>query len=240
MPKLLWRGPSVLDGKPLVVLAPSDPRSRNAKTGGMLQTYILREDIHPSFAVQNGEDFSICGDCRHRGNGLGSHRSCYVQVQNGPASLWKAYDRRRDLLAPMTESELLELGTEHLVRLGAYGDPAAAPPELWATLLQNAKGWTGYTHQWRTAPGLQQWCMASADSDEEARVAQALGWRTFRVKNDTDPATADEITCPASAEAGHKVQCAQCLACGGNNERNSSQIVINVHGVEWKKRAFAA
>jgi hypothetical protein len=38
-----------------------------------------------------------------------------------------------------------------------------------------------------------------------------------------------EAICPASAEAGHKLKCADCLACGGQNGRRGS-IVIQAHG----------
>ena len=68
-----------------------------------------------------------------------------------------------------------------MVRLGTYGDPAAVPASIWSDLVAYSDGHTGYTHQWRTSPGLRGLCMASVDSEEEAIEAWALGWRTFRV-----------------------------------------------------------
>lgn len=43
---ILYRGPSLLDGQPIVAIA--IVKSDNAKTGNMVQTYILREDIDPN------------------------------------------------------------------------------------------------------------------------------------------------------------------------------------------------
>ena len=43
---IIYRGPSLLDGKPIVVIAVGlNSSSKNRKTGNMLQTYILRDDI---------------------------------------------------------------------------------------------------------------------------------------------------------------------------------------------------
>jgi hypothetical protein len=65
---ILWRGPSLIDGEPIVAIAVGLANaSSNRKTGAMLQTYILREDISPVDAVRTGADESICGDCPHRG-----------------------------------------------------------------------------------------------------------------------------------------------------------------------------
>ena len=65
---LLYDGPSRLDRAPIIVLATGiDTPSKNQKTGPMVQTYILRKDISPSEAVRSGADYSICGNCIHRG-----------------------------------------------------------------------------------------------------------------------------------------------------------------------------
>ena len=61
---VLYRGPSRLDGAPIVVVATGLQRpSENEKTGPMVQTWILRSDEHPVSAVHSGADASICGDC---------------------------------------------------------------------------------------------------------------------------------------------------------------------------------
>lgn len=242
---VLWRGPSLLDGAPIVVIVSGlASGSSNSKTGAMLQTYILREDIAPTDAVRTGADASICGDCPHRGNGDGKGRTCYVNVGQGPLSTWRAFKRGRypdairfaNLYFAPDARGLLAYGTScigkgALVRLGTYGDPAAVPVHVWEAITKFATGHTGYTHQWRRAPHLAHLCMASADSVADAQDAHRAGWRTFRVAMPCDaPRMAGESICPASAEAGKKLTCAQCLACGGARDNRRGSIVIQAHG----------
>ena len=78
-------------------------------------------------------------------------------------------------------------------------------------------------------------CMASADTEQEAREAQTMGWRTFRVKEASAPKLAREVTCPASKEAGVKTSCEDCRACGGTSSKARAGIVINAHGTTAKR-----
>ena len=64
---VLYRGPSKIDGKPIVMIATGfKTGSGNVKTGAMIQTWILREDVEPHTAQKTGDDESICGNCPHR------------------------------------------------------------------------------------------------------------------------------------------------------------------------------
>jgi hypothetical protein len=226
----LWRGASLLDGAPIVVIATGlAAGSRNSKTGNMVQTYIMRADAMPTDAIKSGQDSSICGDCIHRGDGTGKARTCYVNVGQGPLTVWKAWGRGV-YPAAVTAAAVEQAGARRVVRLGTYGDPAAVPAAIWHALTRYAIGHTGYTHQWRKAPQLRTLCMASADNVADASEAHAIGWRTFRVALPCDAPRIDkESICPASAEAGKKLQCAYCLACSGANGRRGS-IVIQAHG----------
>jgi hypothetical protein len=246
---VLWRGASLIDGAPIVVIATGlASGSSNRNTGAMVQTYILRADVSPTDAVRTGADVSICGKCPHRGKAIdspvlyqeagmradGPHtaRTCYVNVGQGPLGVWRAWKRGRypdySELGPYRAI----VGQGRLVRLGTYGDPAAVPVQVWQHVLIGATGHTGYTHNWkRCDPALRMLCMASADTIEEAQAAQALGWRTFRVSMrcaDSAPLR-NESVCPASKEAGKKLQCAQYLACAGADGRKGS-ITIQGHG----------
>ena len=58
---IIYKGPSLLDGAPIVVIATYS--NRNTKTGHVVQTYILRADINPLEASKTGADVSICGNC---------------------------------------------------------------------------------------------------------------------------------------------------------------------------------
>jgi hypothetical protein len=225
---VLWSGPSLLDGAPIVVIAIGlAAGSSNRKTGDMLQTYILRADISPQAAINCNGDISICGDCPHRGNrSQGVGRTCYVNIGQGPTVVYKTYQRGGYSVA----TDVAACGAGRIVRLGTYGDPAAVPVAVWDALVSNAIAHTGYTHQWKAGKALQHLCMASADSSKEASVAHVAGWRTFRVAM---PGHIDrlpsEAICPASEEAGRKLTCDTCRACSGANGRRGS-IVIRAHG----------
>ncbi len=67
---VLYDGPSLIDGAPILAIVTGTSKasvSGNVKTGPMLQTWILRKDVSPQAAVDQGLDGSICGDCMHRG-----------------------------------------------------------------------------------------------------------------------------------------------------------------------------
>ena len=238
---ILWEGKSRLDGKPIVVIA--TPESSNRKTGDLIQTWILRQDIHPVEASQSGEDYSICGNCPHRGTpgivkgkptAIG--RSCYVILAFGVSQVWQAYKRGNYPVA--TPDMLKRLCRGKIIRIGAYGDPVAVPIEVWHNILQYGTGHTGYTHQWRNAePTYAELCMASVDSPVEQIEANALGWKTFRVKLADQSINSDEMVCPASKESTEQriltgkpatITCEQCKACRGNSAHNN--IVIDGHG----------
>jgi hypothetical protein len=241
MPKLsqsavIYRGPSLLDGKPIVVIAIIS--GRNKKTGRVVQTYIMREDLDPRLASKTGEDFSICGACPHRGvptldpdKAQAENRSCYVLLGQGPLTAYRAL--LAGLYPTVTSAEgIAAIGAGLMVRLGTYGDPAAAPAYVWQALLSRASGHTAYSHQSGQAgaafdPALM---MQSADSLAEAESAWSKGHRTFRiVKTVADIVKGKEILCPASAEAGKKTQCAACGLCGGASIKAKS-IAIPAHG----------
>lgn len=227
-----------MDGYPIVVIATgvSGKRSRNRKTGKMVQIYVLRRDMNPIKAIRTGADYSICGDCVHRGGEGGKGRTCYVDVGRSVFAVWRAYaSGRYDRVTPLVAQREFAGG---LLRIGAYGDPAAVPWELWAVLTAKAKGWTGYTHQWkRTDDVYQRYLMASVDTPDEATHAQSLGWRTFRVGLNK---FADEISCPASEEAGKKKQCADCLLCMGTTRTTSKNVTIQPHGRGAKRLKVVA
>ena len=62
---ILYEGPSLIDGQPIVAIATYS--DKNTKTGLMVQTYILCQNIDPRDANKTGADFSICGKCPLKG-----------------------------------------------------------------------------------------------------------------------------------------------------------------------------
>ena len=243
---LIWEGPSVIDGSPIIVLATGVPtaaqrkrgaRSANVKTGDMVQTYILRADINPVAALAYGADVSICGVCPHKSRAAGGSGACYVNVGQGPRSAWVAHQHTGS--TPYDPERLRGLK----IRFGSYGDPAAVPSYVWQELAALADGVTGYTHQWHANRlldaglsadaadiKLSQWCMASADTADEGRMARRLGYRSFIVRSPSDPKPAGSVVCPASVEAGKRTVCATCMACGGTGNGRRHDVTIIAHG----------
>lgn len=237
---VIYEGPSKLDGAPIVVIVTGlKNSSTNSKTGGVVQSYIIRSDIAPQQAINTGADASVCGACPHRGDGTGKGRSCYVVIFQGPRGVYEAY--KRGSYARATPEQAAELCRDRMVRLGAYGDPCAAPIFIWQRLLAHAKGHLGYTHQWKTiAPQWAKLVMASADSVDDMKAAHAKGYRTFRVTPVGEgPLKGLEILCPASEEAGRKTTCEACRACMGTTGKAKVSIQIPAHGIGKKHVALA-
>ena len=85
---IIYQGQSLIDNKDIVVIYFNG--SKNKKTGNMAQTYIIRSDIDPLLASKTGADYSICGNCKHRGTPTNEpdrkqakDRTCYVKLYQG-------------------------------------------------------------------------------------------------------------------------------------------------------------
>jgi hypothetical protein len=235
---VLYRGPSMIDGQPIVCIATGlETGGSNSKTGSMIQIYIIRADKNPLRASQTGDDVSICGSCIHRGRIISNsktgelknvERSCYVTLMHGPRVIWDGF--QRGIYPDVTPAKARKLLARRRVRIGAYGDPGAVPVSIWKVALTLVDELTGYTHLWRTYPELADFCMASCDSEADRVMAKALGFRTYRVRPKGQPKMDGEGHCPAGAEMGKAVQCAYCLLCGGHRSNAKADITIEAHG----------
>lgn len=218
----------MLTGDPIVAVVNGIRlKSANPKTGPMVQTYIIRADMPPNEAVATGDDAAICGDCPLRSADGRYGRACYVTWWFAPMNVYRALDH-----TPFLEpAELAPVLAGKHVRVGSYGDPAAVPFEVWDRALAEIAGWTAYTHQWRRCdPRLRDLLMASVETEAGAAEAQALGWRTFRVRQSRLSAVLPgEVVCPASDEAGHRATCQTCELCRGACNPAKS-VVIVTHG----------
>lgn len=233
---IVWEGPSAHDGAPIVVIVTGlRGASTNRKTGDMLQTWIMRADVDPITALATDSDASICGACPLRGilsDGKRKGRACYVNVGQAPLSVWRAFDRGSyPRMSPETVARLI---TGRAIRLGAYGDPAMVPVDVWQTLITGARTWTGYTHQWRARPEYRGILMASADTVADRRDARAEGWRAFYVvPAQTDiRAIGGAMECAATRDRA-PLQCADCGACAGTRNGATTgavDVVIRAHG----------
>jgi hypothetical protein len=230
---IVWRGPSNFDGKPIVAIVTGlHGNNKNPKTGKRLaQLWILRSDVSPLAAIKTGADRSICGDCKHRGNGTGKGRSCYVAVKNAPRSIAKVF-HEGGYLAIRPSDVATYLASKNMgIRIGAYGDGAALPAHIIADLTHGIFH-TGYTHAWKERADLRHWLMASVDTPSEYSEAKAAGWRTFRVRTAGENLDSEEIACPASDEAGKRTTCDRCGLCDGSRPDDQRRsIAIIAHGI---------
>lgn len=247
---IFYRGPSLLTGDPIIgAMSGLEGGSINAKTGPMAQAWILRSDMPPMDAKRANVDDAICGDCKLRGRD-GRDSGCYVAPWRGPYQVYRNLENYHEATWP----ELHALLEGRSIRLGAYGDPAAIPFEVWRSLLTTAAGWVGYTHAFKYCDQrLRTIAMASVDTVEEFYQARALGWRTFRIRLSTDdlPLTGSypaievgqsrsvplEFVCPASDEANHRSTCQACQLCRGTSSP-ARNVVIVAHGKPSSLRAF--
>jgi hypothetical protein len=219
---IIYEGKSELNGGNIVAIVTMS--SKNIKTGNMASMWILNADIPPTKASKQGEDASVCGDCKHRAVNNGA---CYVTLHHAPLQVYKSYKRGNYPIAnDMTIFEGMK------VRFGAYGDPSAIPTQILASIKAVVKNNTSYTHQWKQGNKiLKQVSMASVDSIAEQKQAVSEGWRTFRVTSDLSDKLPNEIVCPNTTKA---IQCADCGLCSGTSTR-ARNIVIEVHGAKKKK-----
>jgi len=232
---IIYSGPSLIDGKPIVVVAII--KSSNQKTSDMVQTYILRSDVDPLTASRTGEDYSICGNCTHRGEPTNDaskkqaqERSCYVTLCRGPLQVFKAF--KRGAYPTASPEEIKRIGADRMVRLGTYGDPLACPQSVWDTVISDSLGHTGYSHQFGLVQGDYSKVMISADSKTEAYQHHENNRRTFRVipvstwvDQGKSALLNSEILCPASKEMDYRTTCDKCKLCSGGTVGKSIAIV---------------
>lgn len=219
----------VYQEKDFVVL--STQNSKNPKTGDMVQLYILLKDIAPHEAFKaaknnlESEQSKVCSQCPHLIDG-----SCYVLWFQGPLSTWKKYKRGGH------DNCKLSLNGKN-IRFGAAGNPTKIPVSKVETIAKQAYQWTGYAHDWLTCdPEYKRFFMASCDNVEEAKAAQTLGWRTFRVRKPGDTSLLpNEIVCPATQEKWDgepKTDCAKCGLCSGISGKGKCSVVVDAHGAK--------
>lgn len=223
---ILWEGASPQDGQPIAAIVTGLKRpSTNAKTGDMLQLWIIRTDIAPHEAVKTGQDLSVCGHCIHR-RGHGSKGDCYVIPHQAPLAVFKNYTAGK---YPRIESaDEMAIFDGMVMRFGSYGDPAFIPAQILQDLSRRLAGHTGYTHQAfnkaideRKLSILRGLIHASADSKAHAQKLKKAGWRVFETRYDTKDTTG---TLCAAERSG--LSCLLCQECNGQGQ----DVYIVAHG----------
>jgi len=230
---ILWEGVSQIDGVTPVVCIVTGIRkaSANGKTGDLMQTWILMQDVNPAQAVRERSEGGVCGDCVHRPQADGK-RSCYVNMRT-PGSVWRSYKAGNYARLDPQYWSLLGHVREAGIRFGAYGDPGAVPVNVWQSLKSIARFTTGYTHTWRySVSTYADVTMASCETLDDLRHAESLGYKAFLVVKAgeaKDTIGAGMARCPSDPSlVGVHVPCSQCQGCSGATSRRHR--VIEVHG----------
>jgi hypothetical protein len=209
----------------ITVVTGFEQPSRNMKTGPMLQFWTIRDDMNPIEASVSGADEDICGTCPLRGV-AGKQRACYVNLSRAPYQVYKGLANSKPL-------DFKKLYNQDL-RFGAYGDPAFISLHLMADAAKRSRMWTGYTHQWRTCdPDYRRFLMASVETEQEYHLAKEQGWRTFRVRRESDSILPRETMCPASDEAGKRLNCRTCGRCNGMSSKRDITIIGHGQGKKY-------
>lgn len=234
MSKVIW-----LDGDNVFVVSKSKTTNKKISNGSALvQTYTFSKEqwllatTSKGFGMKSffALDSSNCLDCPYSGNqGKGG---CYTHKFNqyvGFLSMLRSI--KASDLTQLTDSkvqEILSLSRDSYVRFGTYGEPSLMPISLVRTMTLVAKSWTGYTHQWNKlwALGYNQYFMASTHNQAESDRARSKNYRSFV---STTTGTEDAVTCPASAEAGYKSNCASCGLCSGMTGKGKKDVKILEH-----------
>ena len=252
---IVYQGPSALDPSTEIVVIVNRLKGdcTNEKTGHMAQSFILRTDMKPNEAVKKKLDVAVCGECPYA-HGAG----CYVSMKM-VCSVYNAF--KRGSYGTATPADIGTLMAKRVkqgiidgFRSGTYGDPAAAPFEVWEAMIspvRQAGGRTsGYTHQWaeryaymgRTAdPRFRTLMMASTHGPIDTLLAQADGWRAFASFNSlAELEDADVALCPATKEAGFRRTCGSCgkqSACNGRRDEDDRRVsmAVVIHGTQYVK-----
>jgi hypothetical protein len=220
---VLFRGtsPFVPAGSDAQFVAIMTFHSENRKTGDMAQIWLLAENESPLDARKLGLYRIVCGDCP-------VVSCCYVNLAHRPRTVYEGYQAGQypDYAPNLHEAAVVEKG----VRFGAYGDPVLLPLWLVQRLVRASGGrWTGYTHQWRRAEyqSFREFFMASVETEEDAALAESMGWRWYMVT--TKPSIQGAVMCPhQNTQLDRLVLCNTCWACNGAQRPVGARQRVNI------------
>jgi len=226
--RIIYQGPSMSERSRDIFVALS-PNSSNTKTGPMIQSWIMPDDMGIWDARRDGLDGSVCSGCTLRPSIARERRKldptaveCYVMTRTLAAVERARKARSYRILDPDKASNWLR---SRPVRLGSFGNPSAVPIKVWDGMTKNRR-WTGYDHDWRQSdPAYARYCMASVENANQRDEAKAKGYRTYRTRSKGTPLLAGEIDCPHESK---QVTCHDCGLCDGTQRGRHSSAVVDI------------
>lgn len=234
MEKIVW----LEDNNVFVVRKGKTSNKKITDGSALVQTYTFSKDQWLLATTRKGFgmteffklDASNCLDCPYSGNqGEGG---CYTHKFNqyiGFLSMLRSI--KASDLTPLDADKFLDIvsmSRDCYVRFGTYGEPSLLSFSLVKNMAYASKSWTGYTHQWKKVWALpySKYFMASTHNKEETYKAKQKNYRSFIAST---TGTEKAVTCPASAEAGYKSNCASCGLCSGTLGKGKKDIKILEH-----------
>jgi len=234
MDRIVW----LEDNNVFVVRKGKTSNKKISDGSALVQTYTFSKDQWLLASTSSGFgmkkffslDSSNCMDCPYSGNqGEGG---CYTHKFNqyvGFLSMLRSI--KASDLTPLDAEKFLDavsMCKDSYVRFGTYGEPSLLNFSLVKNMAYTSKSWTGYTHQWNKIWALpySKYFMASTHNKEETYRAKQKNYRSFIAST---TGTEEAVTCPASAEAGFKSNCASCGLCSGVLGKGKKDIKILEH-----------
>lgn len=226
------------ESRDLVAIATTD--TDNAKTGNMIQVWIMSKLVHPVESRRTGHDSTLqCQGCPYASN-----QGCYVSPL-ALMAIWRAYKSGSYSYLQLGSPEWNAFFDGASVRLGAYGNPSMLPLAMLDDITSRASMHTGYFHDWNIMPvelakSYGRFLMASCEPSNVS-YAQNLGLRTFTVVSETPSDRSVGIECLADSKG---LQCADCGLCDGTarsakRSKSLPSVWIKAHGYQVKKAALA-
>lgn len=203
----------------------------------IIQTYVFSKNQYEYVASGGGslKDFfavadSNCLDCPMR-----SYGKCYTHKFTQARgflsmlrSIAKDYNSFNDLptYSESIKREILDISRGKYIRFGTYGEPVLHGIDMVTDIVDNAKTWTGYTHQWITNRDFNKYFMASVHTDRMEQKARGQGWKSFITIKEK---VSGYVNCPASKESGFKSSCDKCGLCSGMKGKGKKSVFILEH-----------
>jgi hypothetical protein len=219
------------------VVAIATTGSSNAKTGPMIQIWLIDRNLHPVESIRTGKDASLqCSGCP-----FASGSGCYVSPLPLMA-IWRKFQRNEYPTLSFFSPEWEAFWKGKAVRFGAYGNPSLLPLPVVESIAKLAMRHTGYFHNWRElspeeAKAYGRFFMASCEP-WNVQKAYNLGLRTFTVIPEGEQLPEGYgIECLADSKG---LTCTECGLCDGTqrSERRTKalpSIWIEAHGFKTKK-----
>lgn len=203
--------------------------SKNEKTGNVYQLQFIPVNMFTDNGFDKTTDDAVCPDtCIFKLKEI-----CYVILGLAPSAVVKSIKAGN-----YQEKINYQMLAKKPLRIGAYGDCTSLPYEFIEKIVKASKrGWLNYTHGWQNCDErFANIAMASCETIADKQLANAKGYRTFRVRPVDGEILADEILCPN--EKNNFITCEMCMKCNGTWGKSKKNIVVTIHGASHKVKKY--